>query len=51
MVLPHHTGLLHPGVTPHHRLDLPKLNAKPPHLDLMVNAPQELEIAIGQVAD
>jgi hypothetical protein len=34
-----------------HRLDLAELNTKAPHLDLMVDAPQEFDPTIRQVAD
>jgi hypothetical protein len=51
MVFPyHHHCLPHPGVTPQDRLNLPELNAKPSHLDLMVNPSQKLQVAIRKIA-
>ena len=38
------------GMAPQRRLDLPGLDAEAPHLDLVVDAAQELELAVRQPA-
>jgi hypothetical protein len=45
-----HDSLSDRRVLPKHRLDLPKLNAKPANLYLIVNTAEKLDVAIRQVA-
>src|SRR5262245_27525719 len=42
-------SLLHSRVLPQHRFDLTHLDAVAAHLDLMVDASQKLDVAVGQV--
>src|SRR5690606_30112018 len=39
------------GVSAQHGLDLAQLHAEPTHLDLVIHPPQELKVAVRQVAD
>ena len=45
-----HDGLLHLGEPAEHRFDLPQLDAKAADFDLIVAAPEELDIAVRHIA-
>ncbi len=51
-VLPHDDhAVLQAGELAQPGLDLPQLDAEAPHLDLMVDAAQEFDVAVGQALD
>ncbi len=43
----HDGGLLHPAVAAQHGFDLTELDPEPPHLDLVVDPAEELQLAAG----
>src|SRR5690348_10402769 len=46
----YHDAFFHSRMLMHDCLDLLQLNTETPHLNLIINSPQELYIAIGQEA-
>src|SRR5262249_14130654 len=47
----HNNGLTHVWMSTHSGLDLSQLDTEPTDLDLLIETPQELNIAVGQVTD